>query len=114
MKITNFKFQNQTIEKIEVDCENVVNVEIKLTKTKFNIVIVKEGKSIKKEIKKKNIHEVVDLVIEELEEVVEPVFETVVVPVVELFLEKNDGKIEEVFQPVVEPVVTLVLEKNKE
>ena len=53
MKITNLNFQNQTIEKIEVDCENVDNVEIKLTKAKFNIVIVKDGKSIKKEIKKK-------------------------------------------------------------
>jgi len=33
MKITNLNFQNQTIEKIEEDCENVDNVEIKLTKT---------------------------------------------------------------------------------
>ena len=48
MKITYLNFQNQTIEKIEVDCENFDNVEIKLTKTKFNIVIVKDGKSIKK------------------------------------------------------------------
>ena len=48
MKITNLNFQNQTIEKIEVDCENFDNVEIKLTKTQFNIVIVKDVKSIKK------------------------------------------------------------------
>ena len=48
MKITNLNFQNQTIEKIEVDGENVDNVEIKLTKKNFNIVIVKDGKSIKK------------------------------------------------------------------
>ena len=77
MKITNLNFQNQTIEKIEVDCENFDNVEIKLTKTKFKIVIVKDGKSIKKEIKKKNIPEVVDIVIEDFEEVVEPVTEVI-------------------------------------
>ena len=52
MKITNLNFQ-KTIEKIEVDCENVDNVEIKLTKTKFNIVIVKDGKSINKKSKRK-------------------------------------------------------------
>ena len=51
MKITNLNLQNQTIEKIEVDCENFDNVEFKLTKTKFNIVIVKDGKSIKKKSK---------------------------------------------------------------
>jgi hypothetical protein len=50
MKIANLNFQNQTIEKIEVDCENVDYVEIKLTKKKFNIVIFKDGKSIKKKI----------------------------------------------------------------
>ena len=53
MKITNLNLQNQTIEKIEVDCENFDNLEIKLTKTKFNIVIVKDGKSIKKKSKRK-------------------------------------------------------------
>ena len=47
MKITNLNFQNQTIEKIEVGCENFDNVEIKL-----KIVIVKDGKRIKKELKK--------------------------------------------------------------
>ena len=52
MKIINLTFQNQTIEKIEVYYENVDNVEIKLTKIKFNIVIVKVGKSIKQKIKK--------------------------------------------------------------
>ena len=53
IKISNLNFQNQTIETIEVNGETVDNLEIKLTKTKFNIVIVKDGKSIKKEIKKK-------------------------------------------------------------
>ena len=37
IKITNLNFHNQTIEKIEVDCENVDKEEIKLTKTKFNL-----------------------------------------------------------------------------
>ena len=56
IKITNLNFQNQTIENIDVDGESINSLEIKLTKTKFNIVIVKEDcKSIKKEIKKKNV-----------------------------------------------------------
>ena len=42
MKITNLNFQNQTIEKIELDCENFDNVEIKLTKTKVEIKEVVE------------------------------------------------------------------------
>jgi uncharacterized protein YunC (DUF1805 family) len=50
IKISNLNFQNQTIEKIEIEGETVDNLEIKLTKTKFNIVIVKDDKIIKKEI----------------------------------------------------------------
>ena len=50
IKITNLNFQNQTIENIDVDGESINNLEIKLTKTKFNIVIIKDGKSIKKEV----------------------------------------------------------------
>ena len=42
IKITNLNFQNQTIENIEVDSEDVHNVELKLTKTIFKIVVVKE------------------------------------------------------------------------
>ena len=63
IKITNLNFQNQTIKSIEVNGECIENLEIKLTKTKFNIVIVKDNKSIKKEIKKKD--KIVDVVIEE-------------------------------------------------
>ena len=74
IKISNLNFQNQTIEMIEVDGECIENLEIKLTKTKFNIVIVKDGKSIKKEIKKKDA--IVDVVIEEVEFVQEVVFKT--------------------------------------
>jgi hypothetical protein len=40
---------------IEMNGECIDNLEIKLTKTKFNIVIVKDGKSIKKKSKKKMI-----------------------------------------------------------
>ena len=75
IKISNVNFQNQTIETIEVNSETVDNLEIKLTKTKFNIVIVKDGESIKKEIKKKD--DIVDVVIEEVEEVVEDIKEVV-------------------------------------
>ena len=52
IKITNLNFQNQTIENIDVDGESINNLEIKLTKTKFNIVIIKDGKSIKKDNQK--------------------------------------------------------------
>ena len=37
IKISYRNFQNQTIETIEVNGETVDNLEIKLTKTKFNI-----------------------------------------------------------------------------
>ena len=63
IKITNLNFQNQTIESIEVNGETVDNLQIKLTKTKFNIVIVKDNKSLKKEINKKD--NIVDVIIEE-------------------------------------------------
>ena len=48
IKISNLNFQNQTIESIEVNGECIDNLEIKFTKKKFNIVIVKDNKSIKK------------------------------------------------------------------
>jgi len=73
IKISNLNFRNQTIETIEVNGETVDNLEIKLTKTKFNIVIVKDNKSIKKEINKKD--NIVDVVIEEVEEVIEDIKE---------------------------------------
>ena len=55
IKITNLNFQNQTIESIEVNGETVDNLQIKLTKTKFNIVNVKDNKSIKKKSKREII-----------------------------------------------------------
>jgi hypothetical protein len=76
IKITNLNFQNQTIESIEVNGETVDNLQIKLTKTKFNIVIVKDKKVIQKEIKKKDVSEkAVDVVIEEVEQVIEDIKE---------------------------------------
>jgi hypothetical protein len=101
IKISNLNFQNQTIETIKVNGETVDNLEIKLTKTKFNIVIVKDGKSIKKEIKKKD--DIVDILIEEVEfvqtvEVVKDIKEIVVQNIkeeVEEFFE-----VEEVEEPV--------------
>jgi len=54
IKICNLNFQNQTIATIQIEGDMVDNLEIKMTKTKLNIVIVKDGKSIKKEIKKKD------------------------------------------------------------
>ena len=48
IKVTNLNFKNQTIESIEVNGETVDNLQIKLTKTKFNIVIVKDKKVIQK------------------------------------------------------------------
>jgi integrase len=73
IKVTNLNFQNQTIESIEVNGETVDNLEIKLTKTKFNIVIVKDKKVIQKEIQKKD--EIVDVVIEEVEDIKEEIIE---------------------------------------
>ena len=79
IKITNLNFQNQTIESIEVNGETVDNLQIKLTKTKFNIVIVKDKKVIQKEIQKKDVPEkAVDVVIEEVEEVVEDIKEEII------------------------------------
>ena len=73
IKISNLNLQNQTIESIEVNGETVDNLQIKLTKLKFNIVIVKDKKVIQKEIKKKD--NIVDVIIEEVEEVIEDIKE---------------------------------------
>ena len=103
IKITNLNFQNQTIENIEVDCESINNVELKLTKTKFNIVIVKDGEVIKKEIKMKDVSEVPDLVMEDIkEEKIEVVMDE---PVMEGIKEEpvmEDIKEEPVKEPVME------------
>ena len=101
IKISNLNFQNQTIETIEVNGKTVDNLEIKLTKTKFNIVIVKDGKSIKKEIKKKDA--IVDLVIEEVEFVQEVVVKDIK-EVVEENIEVVEVVVEDMKEEVVKPV----------
>ena len=104
IKISNLNFQNQTIETIEVNSETVDNLEIKLTKTKFNIVIVKDGKSIKKEIKKKDA--IVGVVIKE----VEFVQEVVVEDIKEVVAEDIKEEVEEVVE--VKEQVTLAKVKD--
>ena len=106
IKITNLNFQNQTIENIDVDGESINSLEIKLTKTKFNIVIIKDGKSIKKDIKKKNVPEIVDLVMDEIEEEIEEVAEPVVEPV-DLVIDEIDEVVEDEGE-VVEPVMDVI------
>jgi len=93
IKITNLNFQNQTIESIEVNGETVDNLEIKLTKTKFNIVIVKDKKVIQKEIKKKDVPEkAVDVVIEEVEDIKEKIIEKVTLAKVKDLLKEHIPK----------------------
>jgi hypothetical protein len=87
IKISNLNFQNQTIESIEVNGECIENLEIKLTKTKFSIVIVKDKKCIKKEIKKKD--DIVDVIIEaDIKEVVEEDIKEEVVEDIKEVIEK--------------------------
>jgi hypothetical protein len=74
----------------------VDNLEIKLTKTKFNIVIVKDNKIIKKEIKKKD--NIVDLVIEDTMENIKEEVEEVVEVVVEDIKEKVENVKEEIIE----------------
>ena len=117
IKISNLNFQNQTIETIEVNGETVDNLEIKLTKTKFNIVIVKDGKSIKKGNKKKDA--IVDVVIEKVEfvqevveyikEVVEDIKEEVVEDIKEEIIEEMTlAKIKDVLKEHIPKKNTLV------
>ena len=117
IKITNLNFQNQTIENIEVDCEHINNVELKLTKTKFNIIIVKDGEVIKKEIKKKDVTEVVDVVMEEKIEVVidEPVMEEPkeeITPDMEVVEVSNEEQVVEVVEVPVAEVISLAKMKD--
>ena len=111
IKISNLNFQNQTIETIEVNGETVDNLEIKLTKTKFNIVIVKDGKSIKKEIKKKDA--IVDLVIEDTMENIKEEVEEVVEDIKEV-VEENIEVVEVVVKDIKEEIIEEVEENIKE
>jgi len=116
IKIYNLNFKNQTIESIEVNGEMVDNLEIKLTKTKFNIVIVKDNKSINKEIKKKDVPEkAVDVIIEEdiKEEEIEEIIEENVKEVVEEEIIEENVK-EEVEENVKEVIEKVTLAKIKD
>lgn len=67
IKITNLNFEKRTIENIQVNGEDILDVELRMTKTKFKIVIKKKSETITKEIKKKKNEPVVDevMVVEE-------------------------------------------------
>ena len=117
IKISNLNFKNQTIETIEVNGEIVDNLEIKLTKTKFNIVIVKDGKSIKKEIKKKD--DIVDVIIEAdiKEEIIEEnikeeIIEDIKEEIIEEIIEENVK--EEVVEDIKEVIEKVTLAKIKD
>ena len=65
-KISNLNFKEQTIENIEVNGLTINNFEIKLTKTKLNIVVNKETKT---QIKKKKNEDIIDIIyVEEKQE----------------------------------------------
>ena len=80
IKKTNLNFQNQTIQSIEVNGETVDNLDIKFTKTKFNIVIVKDKKVIQKEIQKKDNIVDVEIVTEDIKETIAVLTEEVKEP----------------------------------
>jgi integrase len=104
IKITNLNFQNQTIENIEVNCNDLHDVELKLTKSTFKITIVKAGVTMQKQIEKKDIsNEVIDVVMDE------PVIDE---PVMEIEKE-NDEEVEPVMEEV-EPVMEEVYEEIAE
>ena len=112
IKITNLNFQNQTIENIEVDGEDIQDVELKLTKTTFKIVV---GQTIRKQIKKKDVNDevvdvvMVDPVMEKIEKENDEEVEEEVEPVMENFEKENDEEVEQVheeIEEVVEPVVS--------
>jgi hypothetical protein len=89
----------------------VDNLEIKLTKTKFNIVIVKDGKSIKKEIKKKD--NIIDLLIEDTMENIKEEVEEVVEDIKEV-VEENIEVVEVVVEDIKEEIIEEVEENIKE
>jgi len=65
-KISNLNFKEQTIENIEINGLTINNFEIKLTKTKLNIVVNKETKT---QIKKKKNEDIIDIIyVEEKQE----------------------------------------------
>ena len=78
IKITNLNFKNQTIENIQVNAEDIHDVELRMTKTTFKIVIKNKNEMFTKEIKKKKAVESVDFIVikEEIPVIETPVMET--------------------------------------
>lgn len=69
LKIMNLDFSNNTIGSIEISNENITNLEINLTKTKFTISFKNNNEVIKKEIKNKKNEDIIDFIeIDEEEE----------------------------------------------
>jgi hypothetical protein len=69
LKIMNLDFSNNTIGSIEINNENITNLEINLTKTKFTISFKNNNEVIKKEIKNKKNEDIIDFIeIDEEEE----------------------------------------------
>ena len=111
IKIINLNFQNQTIETIEVNGECIENLEIKLTKTKFSIVIVKDNKIIKKEINEKD--NIIDLLIEDTMENIKEEVEEVVEDIKEV-VEENIEVVEVVVEDIKEEIIENVKEELNE
>lgn len=72
LKIMNLDFSNNTIGSIEISNENITNLEINLTKTKFTISFKNNNEVIKKEIKKKKNEDIIDFIEIDEEPVLEP------------------------------------------
>jgi hypothetical protein len=62
LKIMNLDFSNNTIGSIEINNENITNLEINLTKTKFTISFKNNNEVIKKEIKNKKNEDIIDFI----------------------------------------------------
>ena len=68
----NLDFSNNTIGSIEISNENITNLEINLTKTKFTISFKNNNEVIKKEIKNKKNEDIIDFIEIDEEPVLEP------------------------------------------
>jgi len=111
IKITNLNFQNQTIENIEVNCNDLQDVQLKLTKSTFKITLVKAGVTMQKQIKKKDIsNEVINVV---MDEPVMGKFEKENDEEVEPVMEKIEKEKDEEFEPVMEEVHELRMMLNQ-
>ena len=110
IKITNLNFQNETIENIEVNCNDLQDVELKLTKSTFKITIVKAGVSMQKQIEEKDIsNEVIDVVMDEpVMEKIEKENDEAVEPIMEKIEKENDEAVEPIMEEVHEEIEEVV------